>query len=300
MNPYDFKMKNNLSIGIVIPTWNSAHHLRACLTPLLASALNPKILCIDSSSTDGTVLLAQELGCETIVITKENFNHGLTRDKARRHLNTDIIVMMTDDAYAIDSNMLEKLVDPLLKGLTSISYARQLPRVGAKFFESFPREFNYPAKSNIRSIFDLNTFGTYTFFCSNSTAAYLNSALNEIGGFPDVLFGEDTVVTAKLLRAGHKIAYVAEAEVRHSHDYTLKQEFKRYFTMGIARKGYQKLLEGASSDNKRGASFFKEMIKRLAKEQPSLIPYAVLNTSVKFLAFHLGKLYSSCKPKIMK
>lgn len=290
-------MKKKLSIGIVIPTWNSKHHLENCLQPLLASPLNFRILCIDSSSTDGTVELAKELGCETLVIPKEEFNHGLTRDKARLHLNTDIIVMMTDDAYAVDSTMLGKLIEPLLNGLASISYARQLPRIGANFFESFPREFNYPSISHIRSIFDLNTFGTYTFFCSNSTAAYLNLALDEIGGFPNVLFGEDTVVTAKLLRSGHKIAYVAEAQVRHSHAYTLTQEFKRYFTMGIARKSYQNYLQGASSDNKRGASFFKEMIKRLAKEQPYLIPYAILNTSVKFIAFHLGKLYSSCQPK---
>lgn len=230
------------TVGIVIPTWNSKKHLRECLKPLLASSLNPKILCIDSSSTDGTAELAKELGAETIIIPKEEFNHGLTREKARLHLNTDIIVMMTDDAYALDNTMLEMLVEPLIQNKASIAYARQLPRKGAKFFESFPREFNYPEKSNIRSIFDLEKYGTYTFFCSNSTAAYLNSALSEIGGFPDVLFGEDTVVTAKLLRKGHKIAYVAEAQVYHSHDYTLKQEFKRYFTMGIARKSYQKLI----------------------------------------------------------
>jgi len=286
-------MKKIKSVGIVIPTWNSKKHLRACLTPLLASSLKPKILCIDSSSTDGTLELAKELGALTLVIPKDEFNHGLTREKARLHLNTDIIVMMTDDAYAVDSSMLEKLVNPIIHDLASIAYARQLPRKNAAFFESFPREFNYPSKSHIRTIFDLEKYGTYTFFCSNSSAAYLSSALNEIGGFPSVLFGEDTVVTAKLLRKGHKIAYVSESMVHHSHDYNLRDEFKRYFTMGIARKSYQDLIACKSGDNKRGASFFKEMIKRLIKEKPYLIPYAFISNAVKFVAFHSGRFYGS-------
>jgi rhamnosyltransferase len=286
-------MKEIKSIGVIIPTWNSKHHLEKCLPPLLNSNLNLKILCIDSSSNDGTIEFAQSLGIETLVIKKEEFNHGLTREKARRHIKTDIIVMMTDDAYALDNSLIENLTKPLLNGTASIAYARQLPRIGSGFFESFPREFNYPADSHVRSIFDVKRFGVYTFFCSNSCAAYLNSALNEIGGFPNVLFGEDTVCTAKLLRKGHKIAYVAEARVRHSHNYSLTQEFIRYYAIGKARKSYQHLLNCEASDNRRGASLFKEMIKRLIKYKPYLIPYAFLHTGVKFIGYHLGKLRMS-------
>lgn len=281
-------MKAKYSVGIVIPTWNSKHHLKNCLPPLIASDLNPRILVIDSSSTDGTVEEAKKFGVQTFVIPKNEFNHGLTREKARKLLKTDIVVMITDDAYAANSKMLEKLVEPIQNDLASIAYARQLPKTGAGFFEAFPRDFNYPPKSHIRSIFDSSTWGPYTFFCSNSCAAYSNQALNEIGGFSDVLLGEDTVAVAKLLRKGHKIAYVAEAEVRHSHTYTLKQEFQRYFDTGVARKSYAELIKTDSSDNSRGASLLKEMLKRLLKK-PHLLPYAFLNTSAKFLGYHLGK-----------
>lgn len=288
----DQYMKKTYSIGIAIPTWNSKHHLEKCLTPLLDSPLNPKIVVIDSSSSDGTVEAAKKFGVDTLIIPKNEFNHGRTREKARLHLNTDIVVMITDDAYAVDHTTLQQLVAPIIDGKSSIAYARQIPKNAANFFEAFPREFNYPATSHIRSILDIDTYGTYTFFCSNSAAAYLNSALNEIGGFPDVIFGEDTVAVAKLLRKGHKIAYTAEALVLHSHNYTLIQEFKRYYTMGKARKSYQDLIACKGSDNKRGASFFKLMIKRLIKEKPSLLPYAFINTGVKFIAFHLGRFSS--------
>lgn len=56
------------------------------------------------------------------------------------------------------------------------------------------------------------------------------------------MFGEDTLSVAKLLDAHHKIAYVAEAEVYHSHDYTLKEEFFRQYEMARARESFQHLI----------------------------------------------------------
>lgn len=39
-------------------------------------------------------------------------------------------------------------------------------------------------------------------------------------------------MAARMIQAGYKIAYCAEASVRHSHNYTPKQEFQRYFDTG--------------------------------------------------------------------
>ena len=59
---------------------------------------------------------------------------------------------------------MEKLTRPIIKGLASISYARQIAHDGAGFFESFPRDYNYPKSSHIRGIEDADTFGVYTIF----------------------------------------------------------------------------------------------------------------------------------------
>lgn len=276
------------SIGVLIPTYQAARHLDKCLPPLLESSLRPRVLVIDSSSTDETAALARQHGAEVVVIPKAEFNHGKTREKGRHLLGTDIVVMVTQDAYA-KPGMLEELVKPLVEGQAALSYARQLPHTGAGFFEAFPRRFNYPAVSQLRSLEDLDRYGVYTFFCSNSCAAYVNTALNEVGGFPDVLFGEDTVVTAKLLQRGHRIAYVAEAEVQHSHAYTLKQEFRRHFDIGLARKSYHEHIKAAGSDNKRGGAYVKAMLESLCMDAPFMIPYALLQTGAKFAGYRLGK-----------
>lgn len=280
---------SNPSIGVLIPTFQGAKHLSKCLTPLLESPLKPRVLVIDSSSTDGTASLAQSMGAETLIIPQIEFNHGLTREKGRRLLGTDIVVMVSQDAYAVSPQTLGKLVQPLVNRQSSVSYARQLPHERAGFFASFPREFNYPAAGHTRSLKDRDKFGLYTFFCSNSCAAYLNSALDQIGGFQDVLFGEDTVAVAQLLRLEHSIAYVAEAEVHHSHDYTLRQEFCRHFDIGLARRSYQHLFDTEEKDTKRGQAYVKALFKALVKEHPFLIPYAVLQTLCKFTGYQLGR-----------
>lgn len=284
-----------MSIGVVIITHHAKKHLPHCLPPYINSPLKPRVLVVNSSSKDGTVELAKELGAETLVIPRNEFNHGTTREKARKFLNTDIVVMVTPDAYA-SSDLLEKLIEPIQKDRASLSYARQIPHTGADFFEAFARSFNYPEQSQIRSLDMCEKYGVYTFFCSNSCAAYSNKALDEVGGFTPVLTGEDTVVTAKLLRKGHKIAYVAEAVVKHSHTYTLLQEFKRNFDTGLARTTYRDLI---GKDTKRGKEYTKELFKQLLNKKPLLIPYAVLQTLVKFTGYKIG-CYSVKAPVWLK
>jgi len=278
-----------LTVGVAVITHNAKRHLPNCLPNYLASPLNPKVVVVNSSSNDGTVELAREMGADSLVIPRSEFNHGATREKARKYLSTDIVVMVTPDAYPATPQTLSQLIAPIIAGSASIAYARQLPHDGAGFFEAFPRDFNYPATSHVRSIGDVCKYGVYTFFCSNSCAAYLNSALEEIGGFSSVLLGEDTVAVAKLLRRGHKIAYVAEARVKHSHRYSLKQEFQRSFDTGIARKGYGHLLKTPSTDLKRGTQFMNEMFWKLLTSKPWLLPYAVVQCGVKYAGYLLGK-----------
>jgi len=281
-------MSNLATIGVAIMTHSAKKHLPFCLSPLLKSKLPLRIMVVNSSSHDGTVELAEKMGVETLVVPRNEFNHGTTREKARQALGTDIVVMMTPDAYLAHPEAVEKLIAPILDGTAAVSYGRQIAHDGAKFFERFHRDFNYPLESHIRGLNDLEMYGPYTFFCSNSFAAYSNKALDEVEGFEHVLLGEDTVATAKLLRKGYKIAYVAEAIAQHSHAYTLTQEFKRTFDTGLARKVYQHHFEGASSDTKRGVQYIKQMFKELSRKEPSLIPYAALQTLVRYVAYKIG------------
>lgn len=278
-----------MSVGVAVITHKARHHLPKCLPPFLNSPLKPKVLVVNSSSNDGTVELAEKLGAETLTLPRREFNHGTTRERARKALNTEIVVMITPDAYAIDAAVLEKLIEPIRKGVASVAYARQIAHDGADLFESFPREFNYPAASHIRSLADAKSYGAYTYFCSDACAAYSNKALESIGGFSPVLIGEDTVAVAKLLNSGHSIAYVAEAVVKHSHTYSLKQEFQRSFDTGLARKSFEDLINKGGQDTARGKAFVTAFLKKLFREKPSLIPYMLFQSAAKFAGYKIGR-----------
>ena len=276
------------SIGVVILTLNAEKHLFNCLSPLVKSSLKPKILVVDSSSTDQTVKIAKQFAAEVITIDRNDFNHGKTREFARKKIGTDIVIFLTADAYAIDEFAFEKLIDPILRKKASLAYGRQVPHRNASFFESFPRLFNYPEKNQIRCIANLTTDGSFTYFFSDSFSAYLNSALDEISGFKKVVLGEDTLAAAELIKKGHKLAYVADAVVQHSHNYTLKEEFSRYFDAGLMRQEHRDILNCSMGDKKRGREYVRQMFMEIKNNRIKLLPYACLHVIAKLTGFYLG------------
>ena len=281
-------VKNTPSIGVAVFTYRARELLHRCLPPLRKSPLAPRILVVDSSSNDGTVEEAERLGAETLVVPRREFNHGATRELARRSLGTEIAVMVTPDAYARDEHTLGQLVAPLIADEASVSYGRQVPRGGAATFEAFLRTFNYPDESNIRGLEDASRYHAGLSFCSNAFAAWRQAALDEVGGFSPTLSHEDAVAAALLLKAGHRIAYVAEAVVEHSHRYSLIGDFKRYFDAGYARTEYARELDLAGTDSALGARYARALLSETARSRPWLLPYAGAHLLVKGFGYLAG------------
>lgn len=278
------------SIGVAVITYRARAHLQHCLPPLLQSPLRPRVLVVNSSSNDGTVERAAEMGAETFVIPRHEFNHGLTREAARRRLGTDVVVMMTPDAYATDHGFLERLVMPIVSGHAAVSYGRQIAAEDADMLARFAREFNYPAEAQLRSDADWKSFGSYTHFCSNACAAWSNAALDRIGGFEATLVSEETIAVAKLLATGERIAYVADAVVLHSHPTSLIESFKRQFDIGWTRQTFRELLLARERDEVRGRAYLRALLRRALSEHPVLLPWAIADTIMKFVGYRLGRL----------
>ncbi|MGF1474911.1 MAG: glycosyltransferase family 2 protein [Geminicoccaceae bacterium] len=276
------------SVGVALVTYRARHHLARCLPPFLTSPVADRVLVVNSSSDDGTVEEAQAMGAEIMVVPRERFNHGATRNLARRHLATDITVMVTPDAYAEGADALARLVEPVAAGEAAVAYGRQLPRDGAGPIESFGRWFNYPPKSQRRRLADWPRYGAYTHFCSNAWAAWSNRALDEIGGFPHTLVSEETIAASKLLLRGYTIAYVAEARVRHSHPGGPVAEFRRHFDIGYARRAYEELLLARERDETRGVQYVRSLLGHLLTTTPFHLPQALLEIAAKYAGYRFG------------
>jgi len=277
-------------VGVVVPTLNAGPALRACLEPVLASPLRPRVLVVDSASTDGTPQLARSLGAEVLPIQRHEFNHGATREMARRRLDTPIVVMLTQDAIPRDASMLATLTDPIEQGRAALAYTRQVPHQGEGYFGRFLRDFNYPPESHVRSMDDLPRFGLLLTFCSNACCAYDQQALTDVGGFEPTLSWEDQLAAAKLLRAGGRIAYVAEAVVRHSHSYSLAEDFARAYDTGYVRRVHAEALESFGSAEGRGGVYARRLLGDVARHRPHWMPYAVAHLGAKWLGYRAGSL----------
>ena len=255
------------TVGVAVITHEARDHLRHCLPPLLRSPLRPRILVVNSSSSDGTVEAARRLGAEVLLVPLREFNHGLTREHARRFLGTGIVVMLSPDAYPTDEGFLERLTEPVRSGTAAVAYGRQLPQPGAGPLERLGREFSYPAHSQLRSLADWRPYGSYTHFCSNACAAWSNAALDRVGGFPaDPSIGGDGG-RGRLLRAGDRIAYVADANVVHSHQLTSAASSAGTSTSATPAAAYADLLRERSATRWRGRAFARGS-GRHWREQP--------------------------------
>jgi rhamnosyltransferase len=281
-------------VGLVVPTLNAGSLWESWLKAFEQQTRKPDcLLVIDSSSSDDTVALARAHGFDVRVIPKPEFNHGGTRQLGVNVLSVvDIIVFLTQDALLASPDAIEKLLAAFENERIGAAYGRQLPHRNAGPIAAHARLFNYPAESQLRSLEDRKHFGIKTVFISNSFAAYRRSALMQAGGFPlDTIMNEDTYVAGKMLVSGWKIAYCADAQVFHSHDYSFLDEFKRYFDIGVFHTHtpwLQQTFGGASGE---GLRFVISEMRYLSKHAPWLIPSAVLRTGLKWLGFKLGALH---------
>ena len=227
------------SVSVVIPTCNAGECFTKLLDSLQKQTISPsEIIVIDSGSRDETVKLARNQNCKVITIKRSGFDHGTTRNLAVSNIQSEFVVFLTQDAKPCDRVAIEKLIKPIEEDdQVAAAYGRQLPAPDSSVFAQHLRLFNYPDKSQVRQLSDCDKLGIKTVFLSNSFAAYRRSDLAAIGYFKDgLIFGEDTYAAAKMLLKGKKIAYAADAKVYHSHNYSIRQEFRRFFDMGVLHR----------------------------------------------------------------
>lgn len=225
----------------------------------------------------------------------KEFDHGRTRAKAVQYSKSDIFVCMTQDAIPADNLLLERLVEALTeKDDIAAAYARQLPLPDCREIEKYTRSFNYPESSSVKSIADIDRLGIKTFFCSNVCAAYNREIYENLGGFvKKAIFNEDMIYAGHAVQAGYRIAYAAKALVRHSHNYTCKQQLQRNFDLGVSQADHPDVFAAVSSESE-GMKLVRDTIKHLSQtKNKRLIPYLIISSGCKLVGYQMGKHYKS-------
>jgi rhamnosyltransferase len=281
-----------MRVVLIIPTYNAAQHWRSLHAGIRRQSLVPdQVIIIDSSSTDGTRAQARAAGFTVVEISRREFSHGGSRQAAALHApDADILVYLTQDAIPHGTESFRTLVNAFRDPEVGAAYGRQLPRPNADAIETHARLFNYPPASQLRSWEGRATLGFKSIFFSNAFGAYRRQALMAVGGFSSrANFGEDTLAVAHLHRAGWKSVYVADALVEHSHAYSLRDEFRRYFDIGVFHRREHWLIEQFGAATSEGRRFVLSELRYLLRHAPRKIPSALLRTAAKFIAYRSGR-----------
>ncbi|MEP4535162.1 MAG: glycosyltransferase family 2 protein [Cyclobacteriaceae bacterium] len=268
------------------------------------SVENLSILIIDSSSEDKSVSLSEEAGFDVLSIPKQEFNHAGTRNKAAqiaiKKLNPEVIVFLTQDALLNSPDSIKNILKPFEDDEIAAVCGRQLPHVAADAVASHSRMYNYKCESHENSQSHISEKGLKAAYMSNSFAAYRVSVFESLGGFPEgLIFGEDMYLAAKMILAGHKTYYASAATVRHSHNYSLKEEFNRYFDIGVFHSSQPFLLTNFGKPSGEGLRFAISELKYCLRHGGVYWALnSIIRTGLKFLGYKLGSLHLGL-PKFM-
>jgi rhamnosyltransferase len=280
---------------IIIPVRNGGERWREAAAALRAAVSDPSMVAVvDSGSTDGSDAVAAGFGFELERIDPRTFNHGRTRQEAvdRFCQGKQFALFLTHDAVIEGPDSLTILLDAFSNPQVGAAYGRQLPHHNAGPFGKHIVRFLYPVAGDVRTLADAQRRGIRTAPLSNSFAAYRIRALNECGGFPSTLIvGEDVHVGLHMLLAGWSVSYCATALVRHSHDYSVFQEMRRYFDFGVLHAQLPQLLREFGEPEGEGLRFVQSELRYMTAAAPWLLPEVLVRNAAKYLGYRLGRVF---------
>lgn len=247
-----------------------------------------KISYILTKSKDNTEQILKNISAQYSIVEPSEFSHSLSREKIAMHSEADIIVFVTQDVEIKDSKWLINLIKPIKNGEAEASFSRQLTKYDN--IEKYTRERNYPEKSYIVSNDDLKEKGLQTFFFSDASSAIKADIFKKVNGYDNknLPTNEDMYIAYKLITNGYKIKYCSDSVVYHSHKFSLKQLYKRYYDTGVFFK--QNSFLDKYGTNKTGGGMAVYILKRAIKDKNGKVLLEFFpNMIARFVGMEIGK-----------
>lgn len=285
---------NKPIVDILIPTYRPGQEFEELLLGLLKQTYPVRNILIVNTNASLWDSRFEQIVPNLYVdhVEQRQFDHGGTRAAMAYASDADLLLFMTQDAIPADEMLVEHLVMQFSLPQVKAAYARQLPKPGCSTLEAYTRGFNYPPESDIKDYGDLPKLGLKTFFCSNVCAMYDRKVYEELGGFvTHTIFNEDMIYAAGLIEAGYSIAYAADAQVYHSHNYGCIAQMKRNFDLGVSQAQYPEIFEKYPSEGE-GIRMVRQTAAYVCRiHRPWLLIPLFFQSGFKYLGYLLGKHY---------
>lgn len=225
------------AVTVFLPTWNGGARLEEVLEAVASQRTQRRVIlrATDSSSTDGTREVLERHGVAVTRIAQADFDHGRTRGQAVLSSETELVVLLTQDARPQDEHWLEELLAPFEDATVAGAWSRQVPRPGCHPFQRANLAVHANAAGE-RQVVEpvsaaqwqrLTPFDRLARLGFDDVASAVRRSVVERVPFPSTAFGEDMEWARDVLLAGHRLVFATRSCVEHSHDLTYAELTKR-------------------------------------------------------------------------
>jgi rhamnosyltransferase len=212
----------NSSVELVMRSMNDGPLIGGTLRSVHAQdyPLPVRIVHIDSGSSDGTVEIIKTFNpWKLIQIRPEEYVPGVVLNRGMRETTADWVVFLNSDAEPADRQWLGALLAAAQAAPhTGTAFSRQVPRPDcqAVFAHDYDRCFG-PQRESVKwdHFFSMVS-------CVVNRAAWTAQPFRE-----NLQYAEDDEWSRRLKAHGWGVAFAAESRAIHSHNYTLRQSYKR-------------------------------------------------------------------------
>lgn len=212
------------AVSIVMRSFNEAWAIRSTMEQVYAQDFDGDIelIVIDSGSSDGSIEIIRSFEkARLIQIPLGTYVPGVVLNQGARESSHDWIVYLNADATPVGNDWLSNLLKPCVTNPRfGAAFSRQVPRPDCKavFAHDYDRCFGPERES-----------ATWGHFFSMVSSVTHRSVFEHTPIREDLQYAEDDEWTRRLIENGYEVIYVIDSVVMHSHNYSIRQSYKRSF-----------------------------------------------------------------------
>lgn len=271
-------------VAVIMRSKNEQPYVERALEALFSQTYkNFNLYNIDSGSTDGTLEAVRRYNRypeRVVQISPQEYVPGDVLNRMIAQTEEPFIVLLNSDAIPKSPEWMERLLRPILEGDADMTMSRQIARSDAYFIVSY----------DYLRAYDPDNVSKDPYFFSAVACAFRRDLWESTKFYTEGL-SEDLLWSKMCQQGGARFQYVPESIVEHSHNYSLRQLYRRHFEESVA----DVVIFDAKPDFlKQLARLFKDLMRDLFyaiyKGKILTIPYNITYRLTIHLGIYLGRM----------
>jgi len=273
-----------VSVSIVIRSMNDIKYIERTMQMIMEQEFRDfELVNVDSGSTDGTFEVVKKYNPDAWQIPPGSYVPGKVLNEAVARCHGKYVVFNNSDCIPVNRQWLGNIIRPLQEDpKTGAVYGRQICRPDAR---------PLVRKDGERAYGDGGVSRSWGHFFSLATSAAPRELLERYPFDPAIRYSEDVEWSYRMKQLGYGIVYAPDAVVEHSHNYTLREVWKRFYNEGLAEGQIYGLRPGCWNGFFRPwvAESLRDLVYLLRHGQLHHLPYGLIYRFRQKYAVYRGR-----------